>query len=107
MRLSICERNYASPLDSPMPFQNTMWNGIPTQTTKLHPHIWLDATYVKCRRGSRMASTAVVTAIGCDESGWRQVLGACRKARSSRRRPSSDAPYTWCATAYARSAPGS
>lgn len=63
-------------LDSPMPFQNTMWNGIPTQTTKLHPHIWLDATYVKCRRGSRMASTAVVTAIGCDESGWRQVLSA-------------------------------
>lgn len=39
------------------------------------PYIWLDATYVKCRREGRVASTAVVTAIGCDESGWRRVLG--------------------------------
>lgn len=39
------------------------------------PYIWLDATYVKCRRGGRVASTAVVTATGCDESGWRRVLG--------------------------------
>lgn len=39
------------------------------------PYIWLDATYVKCRRGGRVASTAVVTAIGCDESGWRRVPG--------------------------------
>lgn len=42
------------------------------------PYIWLDATYVKCRRGGRVASTAVVTAIGCDESGWRRVLGGIR-----------------------------
>ena len=40
------------------------------------PHLWLDATYVKCRRDGRVASTAVVTAIGCDEHGWRRVLGA-------------------------------
>lgn len=39
------------------------------------PYIWLDAIYVKCRRGGRVASTAVVTAIGCDKSGWRRVLG--------------------------------
>ena len=39
------------------------------------PYIWLDATYAKCRRGGRVASTAVVTAIGCDESGWRRVPG--------------------------------
>lgn len=39
------------------------------------PYLWLDATYVKCRRDGRVASTAVVTAIGCDERGWRQVLG--------------------------------
>jgi len=39
------------------------------------PYLWLDATYLKCRRGGRVASTAVVTAIGCDESGWRHVLG--------------------------------
>ncbi len=39
------------------------------------PYVWLDATYVKCRREGRVASTAVVTAIGCDSEGWRRVLG--------------------------------
>ena len=39
------------------------------------PYVWLDATYVKCRREGRVASTAVATAIGCDEGGWRRVLG--------------------------------
>lgn len=39
------------------------------------PYLWLDATYVKCRRGGRVASTAVVTAIGRDAEGWRHVLG--------------------------------
>ena len=39
------------------------------------PYLWLDATYIKCRRDDRVASTAVVTAIGCDEGGWRRVLG--------------------------------
>lgn len=39
------------------------------------PYLWLDATYVKCRRGGRVCSIAVVTAIGCDEGDWRRVLG--------------------------------
>ena len=39
------------------------------------PYLWIDATYVKCRREGRVASTAVVTCIGCDEHGWRRVLG--------------------------------
>ena len=39
------------------------------------PYLWLDATYVKCRRSGRGASTAVATAIGCDSEGWRHVLG--------------------------------
>ena len=39
------------------------------------PYVWLDATYVKCRRGGRVASAAVVTAIGCDAGGWRRVPG--------------------------------
>ncbi len=30
---------------------------------------------MKCRRERRVASAAVVTAIGCDEHGWRRVLG--------------------------------
>lgn len=29
----------------------------------------------ECRTGSHVASVAVVTAIGCDEDGWRRVLG--------------------------------
>ena len=39
------------------------------------PYLWLDATYVKCRRDGHVASTAVVTAIGCDERGRGHVLG--------------------------------
>lgn len=39
------------------------------------PCPWPDATYVKCRREERVASTAVVTAIGADERGWRHALG--------------------------------
>lgn len=39
------------------------------------PYLWLDATYVKCRREGRVASTAVVTAIGCGAEGRRRVPG--------------------------------
>jgi transposase-like protein len=39
------------------------------------PYIWLDATYVKCRREGHVSSTAIVTAIGCDADGWRHILG--------------------------------
>lgn len=39
------------------------------------PYLWLDATYVKCRRGGRVQSTAIVAAVGCDEDGWRRALG--------------------------------
>lgn len=38
-------------------------------------YVWLNATYVKCRREGRVASTAVVTAIGCDTGGRKRVLG--------------------------------
>lgn len=39
------------------------------------PYLFLDATYVKCRRDSRMQSTAVVTAIGVGSDGVRRMLG--------------------------------
>ena len=39
------------------------------------PYLWLDATYARCRREGRAASTAVVTAIGCGREGCRRVLG--------------------------------
>lgn len=39
------------------------------------PYIWLDATYIKCREGGRVRSTALVTAIGAGSDGYRKLLG--------------------------------
>lgn len=39
------------------------------------PYVWLDATYVKVREGSRILSKAVVVAIGLNAEGRREVLG--------------------------------
>ncbi|HAM08297.1 MAG TPA: IS256 family transposase, partial [Collinsella sp.] len=39
------------------------------------PYPWVDATHVRCGRDRRVAPTAVVTVIGCDEDGWRRVPG--------------------------------
>ncbi len=40
-----------------------------------HPYVWLDATYVKVRQDGRVASMAVVLAIGVRATGEREVLG--------------------------------
>ncbi len=40
-----------------------------------YPYVWLDATYLKCREGSRVTSVAAVVAIGVTEHGEREVLG--------------------------------
>jgi len=39
------------------------------------PYVWLDATYVKVREGSRIVSKAAVVAIGLAEHGRREILG--------------------------------
>ena len=39
------------------------------------PHLWLDATYMKCRENGHVASRAVVTAIAAGEDGSRQLVG--------------------------------
>ncbi len=39
------------------------------------PYLFMDATYVKCRRDGRVQSTAVVTAIGVDSDGVCRILG--------------------------------
>ena len=39
------------------------------------PYLFLDATYVKCRREGRVQSTAVVTAIAVGSDGVRRVVG--------------------------------
>ena len=41
-----------------------------------YPYVWLDGTYVKARQDGRVASMAVVIAVGVNgESGEREVLG--------------------------------
>lgn len=39
------------------------------------PYVWLDATYIKVREGSRIVSKAAVVAIGLSEEGRKEVLG--------------------------------
>jgi len=39
------------------------------------PYLWLDATYVRCRRDSRIVSVAVIVAMGVNSDGRREVLG--------------------------------
>ena len=38
-------------------------------------YVWIDATYVSCRVAGRFQNVAVVTAIGCDETGHKRFLG--------------------------------
>ncbi len=39
------------------------------------PYVWLDATYIRVRDGSRIVSKAAVIAIGLNQDGRREVLG--------------------------------
>ena len=39
------------------------------------PYLWIDATYLKVRRGDRVASVAVIIAVGVNTKGRREVLG--------------------------------
>jgi transposase-like protein len=39
------------------------------------PYLWIDATYIKARNGGRVASTAVIVAVGVNTEGRREVLG--------------------------------
>ena len=39
------------------------------------PYLWIDATYVKVRRGGRIVSVAVLIAVGVNADGRREVLG--------------------------------
>lgn len=39
------------------------------------PYIWIDATYMKVRRGGRIVSVAVIIAVGVNADGRREVLG--------------------------------
>ena len=41
----------------------------------LWPYLWLDATYVKVRRGGRIVSAAVIVAVGANTEGRREILG--------------------------------
>ena len=39
------------------------------------PYLWIDATYLKVRRGGRIVSVAVIIAVGVNTDGQREVLG--------------------------------
>jgi len=39
------------------------------------PYLWLDATYVRCRTGGRIVSTAIIVAVAVNSDGRREVLG--------------------------------
>src|SRR4051812_38077337 len=39
------------------------------------PYLWIDATYLKVRRGGRIVSVAVIIAVGVNKDGRREVLG--------------------------------
>jgi transposase-like protein len=39
------------------------------------PYIWIDATYLKVRRGGRIVSVAAIIAVGVNADGRREVLG--------------------------------
>src|SRR3954454_6794732 len=39
------------------------------------PYLWIDATYLKVRRGGRIVCVAVIIAIRVNLDGWREVLG--------------------------------
>jgi putative transposase len=39
------------------------------------PYIWIDATYLKVRRGGRIVAVAVIIAVGVNSDGRREVLG--------------------------------
>lgn len=39
------------------------------------PYLWIDATYLKVRRGGPIVSVAVIIAIGVNTDGRREVLG--------------------------------
>jgi transposase-like protein len=39
------------------------------------PYLWIDATYIKGRRGGRIVSTSAIVAVGANAEGKREVLG--------------------------------
>ena len=39
------------------------------------PYLWLDATYIKARKGGRIVSVAAIVAVGVNTDGRREVLG--------------------------------
>lgn len=39
------------------------------------PYLWIDATYVKVRASGRIVSVAVITAVGVNTDGTREILG--------------------------------
>lgn len=67
------------------------------------PYLWIDATYLKVRRGGRIVSVAVIIAIGVNTDGRREVLGL----EIGSPRPSRSGPLTGLTRRHWRHGPRS
>ena len=63
----------ASRLASRLQEQQKEWRERPLGE-KEYPYLYLDATYLKVRWGARVTSMALLTCVGVDEEGFREVL---------------------------------
>src|ERR671933_2585529 len=50
------------------------------------PYLWIDATYLKSRKGGRIASVAVIVAVAVNTDGRREVLGVATGASEAQGR---------------------
>jgi putative transposase len=57
------------------------------------PYLWIDATYLKVRRGGRIVSIATVIAVGVNADGRREVLGMEVGSRSALNSPGTASTY--------------
>jgi hypothetical protein len=66
------------PLEGSIRMNSLHWSEFPTVPWTVggrQPYLWIDATYLKVRRGGRIVSVAVIIAIGVNTDGRREVLG--------------------------------
>lgn len=59
------------------------------------PSLWLDATYIKARRGGRIVSVAAIVAVGVNTDGRREVLGVARAALGRPRSSGTNSCAPW------------
>jgi len=70
------ERHLEEPGQPAVQGDRRQGKGLPrTADRRGWPYLWIDATYLKVRRGGRIVSVAAIIAVGVNTDGWREVLG--------------------------------